>query len=150
MQELNAYKSRYENIIDKESGKAKELKITIDGIEKRLEEIKCFKQSVIPISAAMFMLYGKEVDYLFSGSIEKYKNMYAQYLIQWEMIKYACENKFEKYNFFGISGNFDKKDKNYGVYEFKKGFGGHVEELIGDFYLSTSLIYKVYKLISRR
>jgi len=149
-EELSTYKLRYENIVDKETGKAKELKVTIDGIEKRLEEIKSFSQKIIPISAAMFMLYGKEVDYLFSGSIEKYKNMYAQYLIQWEMIKYACENKFEKYNFFGISGNFDKKDKNYGVYEFKKGFGGNVEELIGDFYLSTNVIYKLYKFISRR
>ena len=148
--ELSTFSSRYEKILDKETGKAKELKITIDGIKKRLNEIKEFNQKNIPVSAAMFMLCGKEVDYLYSGSIEKYKNMYAQYLIQWYMIQYACENKFEKYNFFGISGIFDKKDKDYGVYEFKKGFGGNVEELIGDFYLSTSIIYRLYKLMNRR
>ena len=149
-EELTTNKDRYEKLNDKSTGKAKELKITIDGIEKRLKEVKTYKEKMIPISAAMFMLYGKEIDYLFSGSIEKYKNLYAQYLIQWEMIKYACENKYQRYNFFGISGNFDKKDKDYGVYEFKKGFGGEVEELIGDFYLTTNIIYKLYKFIKRR
>lgn len=148
-QELNENNLRYEKLNDKSTGKAKELKITIDGIEKRLKESNKFTEKMIPISAAMFMLDRKEIDYLFSGSIDKYKNLYAQYLIQWYIIKYACKKGYKRYNFFGISGIFDKKDRDYGVYEFKKGFGGHVEELIGDFYLSTSLLYKIYKILRR-
>ena len=66
------------------------------------------------------------------------------------MIKYAIENNYKKYNFFGISGIFDKKDSEYGVYEFKKGFGGVVEELIGDFYLPTSILYKIKRIIKDR
>lgn len=149
-EELEINQNKYRLLSDTTTGKAKELKITIDGLIKRLDESNHLKEKQIPISCAMFMLYNGEVDYLFSGSLSEYKNLYAQYLIQWHMIKYAIENNYKKYNFFGISGIFDKKDSEYGVYEFKKGFGGVVEELIGDFYLPTSILYKIKRIIKDR
>lgn len=84
----------------------------------------------------MFMTYGNEVIYLFSGSEEKYMKEYnAQYLIQWYMIKYAADHGFKRYNFYGIQGLPNKSSKDYGIYDFKKGFdstkNGHVTELIG-------------------
>ena len=98
------------------------------------------------LSAAMFMTYGTEVVYLFSGSDEKYMRDYnAQYLIQYEMLKFAARNHFEIYNFYGINGLPDENSKDYGIYEFKKGFGGHVVELIGSFELSLSPLYSAYK-----
>ena len=89
-----------------------------------------------PISVAMFMLYGDEVTYLFSGSDEKYMKEYnAQYLIQWHMIKHAAEHKFKRYNFYGLQALPNESKKDYGLYTFKKGFAsdnqGHVTELIG-------------------
>lgn len=89
-----------------------------------------------PMSAAMFMTYGDEVIYLFSGSAEEYMKEYgAQCLIQWHMIKYAAEHGFKRYNFYGIQGLPDPKSPGYGIYEFKKGFDStphaHVTELIG-------------------
>lgn len=149
-EELEINQNKYKLLSDTTTGKAKELKITIDGLIKRLDESNHLKEKQIPISCAMFMLYNGEVDYLFSGSLSEYKNLYAQYLIQWHMIKYAIESNYKKYNFFGISGIFDKKDSEYGVYEFKKGFGGVVEELIGDFYLPTSILYKIKRIIKDR
>ena len=38
----------------------------------------------------------------------------------------------------------DKKDREYGVYEFKKGFGGYVEELLGSFILNIGIVGKLY------
>ncbi|MBQ7201977.1 peptidoglycan bridge formation glycyltransferase FemA/FemB family protein [Candidatus Saccharibacteria bacterium] len=100
------------------------------------------------LSAAMFMTYGKEVIYLFSGSDEKYMREYnAQYLIQYHMIKFAAENNFNIYNFYGINGLPDENSKDYGIYDFKKGFGGHVVELIGSFELSLSKTYTLAKKI---
>lgn len=148
-EELEINQNKYKSLSDTTTGKARELKITIDGLIKRLDESNNLKEKQIPISCAMFMLYNKEVDYLFSGSLSEYKNLYAQYLIQWYMIKYAIENNYKKYNFFGISGIFDKKDSEYGVYEFKKGFGGEVEELIGDFYLPISILYKIKRMLKK-
>lgn len=109
----------------------------------------------IPLSAAMFMLYGDEVIYLFSGSDEKYMKEYnAQYAIQWHMIKYAAEHKFKTYNFYGIQGLPDKDSKDYGIYDFKKGFTdedtGRVIELIGDFELPVNhTFYALHKLLSK-
>ena len=75
---------------------------------------------------------------------------YAQYAIQWYMIKYGIKNNFKTYNFYGITGNFDKKDPEYGVYEFKKGFNGKVVEYIGDFELPITHYYHINKLLHRK
>ena len=104
----------------------------------------------IPMSAAMFMLYGDEVVYLFSGSDEKYMKDYnAQYELQWHMIKYAAEKKFKRYNFYGIHG---LPDDNYpdGVYEFKKGFGGQVLEYAGTWELPINqTFYQLKKALKK-
>ena len=100
--------------------------------------------SLTPLSAAMFMLYGDEVIYLYSGSDEQYMKDYnAQYELQWYMIKYAAEKKFKRYNFYGIHGLPDDSQKD-GVYEFKKGFGGQVLEMIGTWELPVD--HKFYQL----
>ena len=97
-----------------------------------------------PLSAAMFMLYGNEVVYLFSGSDEQYMKDYnAQYELQWYMIKYAAEQKFQRYNFYGIHGLPDDNHTD-GVYEFKKGFGGQVLEYIGTWELPVD--HKFYQM----
>lgn len=100
-----------------------------------------------PLSAAMFMLVGDEIVYLFSGSDEKYMHDYnAQYLIQWEIIKSAAKNGFKRYNFYGIHA-LPTEDRPDGIYDFKKGFDtkyGHVVELIGTF--ETPLNTPVYNL----
>lgn len=108
-----------------------------------------------PLSAAMFVLYGDEVIYLFSGSDEQYMKDYnAQYLIQWHMIKYALEHKFKTYNFYGIQGLPDKSKKDYGIYDFKKGFtsdqNGRVIELIGSYELPVNhIFYQLHQFLSK-
>lgn len=103
---------------------------------------------ITPLSAAMFMLYGDEIIYLFSGSYKKYMNYNAQYAIQWHMIKYAADHHFSRYNFYGIQGLPDPTAKDYGVYEFKKGFGGRVIELLGSHELPLSPIYYLHKILA--
>ena len=57
----------------------------------------------------------------------------------------------------GISGNFNKDHPLYGLYTFKRGFGGVVEELIGEFDLVISPFYyflynrslKIYNFIKK-
>ena len=108
-----------------------------------------------PLSAAMFMTYGKEVIYLFSGSIEEYMKEYnAQYLIQWHMLKYAADHGFKRYNFYGIQGLPDKSSPDYGIYDFKKGFDstehGHVTELLGAHEMPLShTFYTFHQLLHR-
>ena len=111
------------------------------------------QQSPLVLSAAMFMLYGDEIIYLFSGSDENYMKEYnAQYLIQWHMIKYASEHNFKRYNFYGISGQ-PKDGELDGIYEFKKGFDtkhGKVLELIGTYELPiNNIFFRIHKIASK-
>ena len=63
--------------------------------------------------------------------------------------KLALNNGFEKYNFYGIRDVFNPKGKDYGVYEFKKGFNGYVEELLGSYTLDIDGTAKVYNVLRK-
>ena len=87
----------------------------------------------------MSIICGKEYLNLFGGAYEEFMHYDAQYLIKWFTMKDALKRKCDIYNFYGISGNFEKENNDmYGIYEFKKGFGGRVVELIGEFDLIIS------------
>lgn len=149
---LNAVKKDYQEKYDKikSNNKKKENYLfEINNIEKKIEKIKCLpiKDGYVNLSAAMFILYGDETIYLFSGSYDNLNEFGGQYLIQWDIIKYAIKNGYKRHNFFGIYNFTDPKNKEYGIYLFKKGFNGYVEELLGEYYICTnSLTSKLYKL----
>ena len=90
-------------------------------------------------SGGMFVLYGPEVVYLYSGSDRKYKKYGGPHLIQWQMIQYAAKNGFSNYNFYGV-----RPVKGNGVYAFKRGFKGAVVELLGTFMLPLNLAGVAY------
>ena len=58
------------------------------------------------------------------------------------------ENNMRRYNFYGITGNFNEKENPfYGLYSFKRDFGGQVVELVGEFDLIISPFwFKVYNV----
>lgn len=134
-------------------GKRNNLTNEIESIKKRIkhnnEIIENDKKSKIIMSASMFILIKPEVVYLASGNDEKYLNFNSQFLIQWEMIKYAINNGFDKYNFYGIITYDDKNNKDYGIYEFKRGFNGNVEKLIGEYFLPISKEYYFIEIIKK-
>ncbi len=119
---------------------------------KKIEEfetIKAEKGKHLVLTASMFMIYGHDILYYHSGGYKEYMFFFGQYLIQWTMIKEAIKLQKDCYNFYGLKGVFEKNDPDYGVYLFKKGFGGHVIEYIGDFYLPISFYYYVQQFIHK-
>ena len=133
-------------------GKRKSINENIELLNKRLDTAKELKKvhgDVVTMSGSMFILTSPEVVYLSSGNYDEFMNYNSQYLIQWEMIKYAINNNYDRYNFYGITGNFDKNDKDYGIYKFKTGFNGYVEELIGEYIYPTHFIYYIINLIRK-
>lgn len=149
-------KQDYENKIEKIKGSNKKKDNylqELNYINKKIEDLtklKNEKGNIIPLSCAMFVLTNKEIFYLSSGSYEEYMQYYGQYIIQWDMIKYACDNDYNRYNFYGIMDVFDKNGKDYGVYEFKKGFNGYVRELLGEYtYIIDSKVYKRHQVLSK-
>lgn len=106
--------------------------------------------SLIEMAASFFIIYDNEIVYLYSAAYDEFKKYNAPYAIQLAIIRYGLEHHIPRYNFYGISGNFSKDADDYGVYEFKKGFGGKAEQLIGEFLLPVNkAVYKMYKSIKK-
>ncbi len=105
----------------------------------------------IPAAAALFIWHPRECVYLFSGSNQKYAKFYAATAIQHHVMLECLDRGCDRYNFYGINGVFgDPKDPGRGLLEFKQGFGGYVEELMGSFTLPVKpLTYKA-KLLARK
>lgn len=146
------YKAVLMNI---ENGKAKmnesKLKLKkdeIDRTEKRIEEYEeLFKKhgSVLTLGGIMYFTYGKEVISFIGGAYEEFMEFQSFYTLHYEMIKYALEKGYDYYNFYGISSDLTPKDPLYGIYLFKKGFGGEVVELIGEYdYVVRPMYYLLY------
>ena len=119
-------------------------------VEKNLDGLKELElkaeDGVLTLAGATFIHVGKEMVYLYSGAYQEFMHLHASYAIQWHMIRYALSLGLTRYNFYGISGYFEKGKEGYGIYEFKRGFTGHVEQLIGDFeYPMRPFIYALYQ-----
>lgn len=88
-----------------------------------------------PISGAIAIYYGNKVWYLYGASSNENRNVMPNYLVQWEMIKWAIEKKCDIYDFRGVSGHVDEHHPQYGIYKFKKGFNGDFVEFVGELYM---------------
>ncbi len=129
-----------------------------ESIKKKLEvmqaDVNEYGDKKI-IAGGWYMLYGREIVYLFGASYKPFMKYNSQYLLQYEMIKYATENGYDKFNFYGIDGNFNEDSKNFGLFDFKRGFNADVHELIGEFDLVINKskfalyesIFKAYKIM---
>lgn len=129
------------------------IKNEINNIENKISDAKSIREKanndIITLSGSMFILIHPEIIYLTSGNYEEYLKFNSQYLIQWELIKYGIKHGYKKHNFYGIPENINEHPDNYGIYEFKKGFNGYVEELIGEYELPINFYYYIFKLIHK-
>ena len=157
---LNKFKDEYE-ALDKEiktyesgektikEAKLKEKKDALSRLEKEIEEFTELHKkygNVKTIGGITYFVYGHEVLSFLGGSYDDFIEYQPFYTMHYEMIKYAIDNHYDYYNFYGISKHLVESDPMYGVYLFKKGFGGEVVELIGEYDLKLSAIYYLYKL----
>lgn len=93
----------------------------------------------IPLAASMFVNDGREMIYLYSGSRRDLQRYNGAYAIQWRMLREAYDDGLKRYNFYGV-----KPLKGNGVYAFKQGFRGRVEELLGTFALPIGWLGRLY------
>ncbi len=84
------------------------------------------------IAGTIPVVYGNKCWYLYGASSNEHRNLMPNYLLQWEMIKWALESGCDIYDFRGVSGDIDENNPLYGLYRFKKGFGGKFTEFIGE------------------
>ena len=87
---------------------------------------------MLALSGYLFMCYGDEVISVFGGSHEEYLNFGGSSLLNWEMMKYAKDNGFKYYNFYGTIET-NQANQNEGNFNFKRQFGGRLVQPVGNF-----------------
>lgn len=84
------------------------------------------------VCGAIATNYAGKTCYVYGASDNLYRNVMPNYLMQWEMIRWAVETGCTLYDFQGVSGNLDENSHMYGLYRFKKGFNGQLDEYAGE------------------
>jgi len=88
-----------------------------------------------PLAALMVFARGNRSWYLFGASIDDERNRMPAYLLQWEAMRWARAGGCEEYDLWGVpdedeanlEARFEaRSDGLWGVYRFKRGFGGQV------------------------
>lgn len=89
-----------------------------------------------PLAALMVFANGARSWYLYGASNDEERNRMPTYLLQWQAIKWAKERGCSVYDLWGVPDvdevaletQFEiRHDELWGVYRFKRGFGGQVK-----------------------
>ncbi len=96
------------------------------------------------IAGTLAFVFGDKAWYIYGASSNEHRNVMPNYLLQWEMIRWAQKSDCVMYDFRGVPGNLSEDNPLYGLYRFKKGFNGEYTEFVGEYDLVFSPFY--YKL----
>jgi peptidoglycan pentaglycine glycine transferase (the first glycine) len=113
-----------------------------------------------PIAALMVFLYGPRAWYFYGASSEKYREYMPTYLLQWEAMRWARSQGCCEYDLWGVpDANNDaleadfthRQDGLWGVYRFKRGFGGELRRNYGPWdKVYNPVLYRFYQLWTRQ
>lgn len=133
----------------KATNRLKEFDENIDIWYKKIEKIKELKSengNIINLSCASFIESGQDLIYFTSGAISKFHRYEGPYAILFHMMKYAINNNFKYFNFFGTSKDFTSETaSDHGVLQFKRNFNGNIEYFM-DNYEFRNAIGKIWKI----
>ncbi len=93
-----------------------------------------------PLAALMVFTRGQRAWYLYGASSNRHRNLMPTYLLQWEAMRWAKGRGCAEYDLWGVpdadadelEANFmQRSDGLWGVYRFKRGFGGELRRSVG-------------------
>ena len=98
-------------------------------------ELLVARFSGMPLAALMVFASGPRAWYVYGGSTDAERDRMPNYLLQWEAMRWAKEQGCEEYDLWGVPDEEETKlesefeprhDGLWGVYRFKRGFGGEL------------------------
>ena len=113
-----------------------------------------------PLAGLMVFARGSRSWYFYGASNDEERNRMPTYLLQWEAMRWAKARGCSEYDLWGIpdadeealeAGFASRSDGLWGVYRFKRGFGGTIKRFSAAWdrpYLP--LVYPFYRIWSRR
>jgi lipid II:glycine glycyltransferase (peptidoglycan interpeptide bridge formation enzyme) len=112
------------------------------------------------LAALMVFYQGQEAYYFYGASSNYHRNLMAPYRLQWEAIRWAKAQGCRRYDLWGIPDTdpdtleeefAEHNEGLWGVYRFKRGFGGQIVKSVGAFdYVYNPIFYKLYRLWRRK
>jgi lipid II:glycine glycyltransferase (peptidoglycan interpeptide bridge formation enzyme) len=107
-----------------------------------------------PIAAATVAVLGKWSWNLHSGSsgLPAHRKLRPNYLLQWECMRWVKAHGADYYDWRTIPDILEPGQELYGVYEFKRGFGGEVRRVLPtqDLVLRPALYWPYVAAVSAR
>ena len=85
----------------------------------------------IPLAAMFLILSSHRATYLYGASSSNHRNLMPTYALQWRAIQIAREHNCIEYDMFGIAPDVEESHPMYGLYKFKRGFGGDIYHQLG-------------------
>ena len=109
-----------------------------------------------PLAALMVFVCGKRAWYLYGASTDEERNRMPTYSLQWEAMRWAKAHGAEEYDLWGVPDKDEKileaqfksrLDGLWGVYRFKRGFGGEVRRSLPTMdKVYNPFLYKLYRM----
>ena len=97
------------------------------------------------VAGAVIFKFGDRSWYLHGMSLPEHSEKMAPHLIQWEAMRWAKNQGCAVYDMWGAPDQFDETDSLWGVYRFKRGFGGDVSLTLGAWdYPTRPFAYMAY------
>lgn len=114
-----------------------------------------------PLAALMVFAHGRRAWYFYGASADDHRDLMPTYLLQWEAIRWAKGRGCELYDLWGVPDvdeeqleeQFTRRtDGLWGVYRFKRGFGGRLCRAVSawDRVYSPALYWLYTRWVARR
>lgn len=134
----------------KNKGYITDAKDQLQSYEKRLAFLETLpvEQTMMPLSAYMFIKHGDEIVSLQGGSYRKLIHFGGASLINWTTMQRALEEQVTRYNFYGTIETDQAKEKT-GNFQFKRQFGGELQVMIGEFRKPLHPLFALLTMIKK-
>ncbi|HLI72172.1 MAG TPA: peptidoglycan bridge formation glycyltransferase FemA/FemB family protein [Ktedonobacteraceae bacterium] len=97
------------------------------------------------IAGIIVLRYGRWSWYMYGASSNEHRNLMPNHLLQWTGMQWARSHGCWYYNFRGIPDILEEGQELWGVYVFKRGFGGYaIRALETHDLVYQPLVYNVY------
>jgi peptidoglycan pentaglycine glycine transferase (the first glycine) len=85
------------------------------------------------IAGALLLTIGPVAWYAYGASANQDRHLMPNHLMQWTLIRWAKDHGCRLYDFRAVPCDISSEHPLYGLFRFKKGFGGTLTKFIGEF-----------------
>jgi len=95
-----------------------------------------------PLAGMYVFTFGEKYWYMYGASSNEKRNLKPNYLLQWEVMRWARQRGLTHYDMVGVPKpeDLDESSSLWNVYKFKEGFGGEIVDSLGCFDLPVKRI----------